>query len=90
MFEGKNDREVAALLKAELERAPVIHFKVDAMTAFQIVGLLQTALRHPQILKRDRELVYSLAHQVSAIGPAVAEAINWGWDATKDKGTGRP
>jgi hypothetical protein len=46
---------------------------------------LQLACRHPGAGPRDVALVRELADQVSKLGPATAQVIEWGWDATKNE-----
>lgn len=72
-------------LHQELKSAPPIVLRFDAPTALRICGLLQLALRHPQIGAEDKELVMDLANQLTAIGPAFAQIVEAGFDPKYDR-----
>ncbi|HEY9749440.1 MAG TPA: hypothetical protein V6C63_12210 [Allocoleopsis sp.] len=75
-------------LAQTLSTAPPIHAEIDAGIAFALVGQLQLALRHPLNQGASSELVKRVAQELQAkladIDPAIAQALNQGWDESLD------
>lgn len=86
--DGLTDIEIAAKLVEEFQAAPPIHFQLDASSAYELIGLLQLALRHPQIgpeHPRARAFVEDVARQLALIGPFTAETMAMGFDTRHDR-----
>jgi hypothetical protein len=69
-------------------KAPVVTAELCAVSAFELIGLLQLATRHPHLPERQRdfakEMVKSLAKGFKPEHRAIAELIKRGWDQEFD------
>lgn len=86
--DGLSDIEIAVELTKEFKAAPPIHFQLDAGSAYELIGLLQLALRHPQIgleHPRARAFVEDVVRQLALIGPFTAETMRMGFDTSHDR-----
>lgn len=77
---------LAAEMKQLMEQGPIAT-EVDAITAFQLIGLLQLALRHPELPEsqkvRAREFIQSIS-QIFPPDSVTAQIIEMGWHPEKD------
>lgn len=65
-----DDAEALRLMRAAFEKAPRVSLDIGAFEAFNLVGLLQLCLRHPQLPPNQRAMA---AHLVAAFEEVVLE-----------------
>lgn len=71
--------------------SPVMEMLIMPHRAFTLVGLLQFALRHPELSSQlpavanvGRDMAMNLINQLGKIHPTIADALNQGWDKRLD------
>jgi hypothetical protein len=77
----------ATWLAAELEDHPGVTINFDGMSAFTLAGVIQLALRHPEVTGHIADQMRDLVERIAeGLGPGVALVIEAGWDPANDVG----
>lgn len=90
-MEGLTDDERAAEAEfvRDIEVAPLVVLEIPPREAMYLVGLLQLALRHPQVQAEQHNAVRVAKEIVDSIRagmpPGVQRSIDGGWDPTHNK-----
>ena len=76
--------------KAELRERQRIELCIDQVAAFQLIGALQLAWRHPRLSERIKDTIWKFGHQLSAAFdaddvPEVARTLEQGWQREFDR-----
>lgn len=88
---GPSEAEYIEIMRQAVNRTDggYITVQIDAMTAVILVGVMQLALRHPDLPGATQAITASFAiglqaRLVQACGPEIGRLLDYGWDPAYD------